>query len=111
MEESRKKYEKISMEERMQVEKELYESVVEQFRRELIEGGFYKYEAILQDFKFNTIMTDEELQESAKLTVNVLEELKEINNNGMDRASWERLVKAVNAEEESHVLQVMEIWQ
>lgn len=75
----------ISEEERKEIEESLYTATVEQLRCEMIEENYYKYNVKLQNIEFWTAMTDEELRESIKLVVDILEELKLINSNGMTR--------------------------
>ena len=58
------KFEKISQEDREKLERRLYKTIVEEFRREKIKDGYYKYIVSLQGFKFITDITDNELKES-----------------------------------------------
>ena len=52
------KFEKISQEDREKLERRLYKTIVEEFRREKIKDGYYKYIVSLQEFKFITDITD-----------------------------------------------------
>ena len=80
------KFEKISQEDREKLERRLYKTIVEEFRREKIKDGYYKYIVSLQGFKFITDITDNELKESISIAVDTMEELKKINNNdGMNK--------------------------
>ena len=80
------KFEKISQEDREKLERRLYKTIVEEFRREKIKDGYYKYIVSLQEFKFITDITDNELKESISIAVDTMEELKKINNNdGMNK--------------------------
>ena len=81
------KFEKISQEDREKLERRLYKTIVEEFRREKIKDGYYKYIVSLQEFKFITDITDNELKESISIAVDTMEELKKINNNdGMNKS-------------------------
>ena len=110
MTESGKRYAEISAEKRKETEEAIYEAVVEQFRQDKTEEGSFKYKVLLQNIKFITIMSCEELRVSAKLVIDVLEELKEINNSGVDRTVLEQMVAEAKTEEASHVRCTMEIW-
>lgn len=107
---NKKGYAKISNEIRKQIEMEFYTSIIRDFRRDEVEENFYKYEVILQDIKFITYMSDEELRLSAGLAIDLLEELKRINNSGINRQVFEQIVKEKEEEKESDVLQVIGIW-
>ena len=72
------KYEKISETKRNEIQNELFNTVVDCFRKEKLEDGFYKYEVPLQEIRFVTAMTDEELKDSAQLTIDLMEELKKV---------------------------------
>lgn len=85
------KYEKISETKRNEIQNELFNTVVDCFRKEKLEDGFYKYEVPLQEIRFVTAMTDEELRDSARLTIDLMEELKNINNNGFDKAAFAKV--------------------
>lgn len=62
----------------------MYCCAVREFRQEEVEPGYHKYEVVLQIYKFITYMTEEKLKQSAKLTIDLVEEMKKVNNNGME---------------------------
>ena len=93
MKEYDKKYAKINEEERRALEQEWYECVVRDYRKEMVESDFYKYEVIIQNIKFITYMTEDELKLSAGFAVDLLEELKNINNNGINRKVYEQIMR------------------
>ena len=103
-------YKVISSEKRMEMEQELYNAVLTEFRREEVQTNIYKYEVVIQDLNFVTCMTDEEVRLSAGYTIDLLEELKVINNNGIDRQTLEQLVKEMEEKEQNEVLQTIGIW-
>ena len=103
------KYEKISETKGNEIQNELFNTVVDCFRKEKLEDGFYKYEVPLQEIRFVTAMTDEELKDSARLTIDLMEELKNINNNGFDKAAFEK-VDQDSKNLENKVAQVLRIW-
>ena len=84
------KYEKISETKRNEIQNELFNTVVDCFRKEKLEDGFYKYEVPLQEIRFVTAMTDEELKDSARLTIDLMEELKKSITTGL---IWQHLKK------------------
>lgn len=105
------KYNKITETERKKIQDELFYNVVDDFRKEAIEDGFYKYEVQIQDIRFATVMTDEELKDSARLTINLLEELKNINNNGFDKAAFDKVKKdSESSKDDGKVAQLLKIW-
>ena len=58
------------------------------FPQEEVDDGYSMYEVEIQKIKFRTFMNDEELSRSIDYAIDILEELKSINNNGL---SEERL--------------------
>ena len=110
MEQYDKKYLRISDAERRQLGEEWYECVVNDFRKEMVENGFYKYEVVLQNIRFITYMTDDELRLSAGYAVDLLEELKNINNNGINRKLYELILEEIEQEEALNVLRVIKTW-
>lgn len=91
MTQEKKIFEPLSKKEREDVEEILCMAIEEHHRRDKIEDNFYKYDVTLQNIKFITTMTDEEVKESARLVVDVLEELKSINNGGIDKEALMKL--------------------
>ncbi len=111
MSESRQ-YEPITEKEHSEIE-ELLLKAVEQFRREKISEDSYSYVVELQSSKFITEMTDNELAESARLTVDILEELKKVNNKGIHREELEKIEMENDRDEPSggNVRQTMGVFK
>lgn len=105
-----KKYRKLNEEFRDELEKSLQLAVVEQFRQEAVKEGFYKYEVQLQDLRFITYMSNKELEQSIKLTIDLLEEMKVINNEGMDEKTFRKKVKDIEEQCEDEFMQHLYIW-
>ena len=105
-----REYVKISNAIRKEIEEKFYASIIREFRREEVEENFYKYEVVLQDIKFVTYMSDKELRLSVGLAIDLLEELRQINNSGINRQVFEQIVKENEEENENEVLQVLGIW-
>ena len=90
-----KKFEPISKEEREGLEEALVTAVKEQFQKEMVEDEYYQFDVELQSIKFRTYMTNKELKQVASYTVDILEEMKTINNNGVSRAKFEEIKESV----------------
>ena len=54
-----KSFEKVSAEFRKEIEESLKTTIIENFQKEMVEEGFYKYEVQLQSIKFVTYMSHE----------------------------------------------------
>lgn len=105
------KYQEIGSEERSLLEEDFYTSIVDNYRRDKVKDNIYKYEVVLQQVKFVTYMTDEEVRAAVGLAIDLLEELKEINNSGMDKAAYEKLVAKIESEEKKEELKFIYIWK
>lgn len=101
------RFEKISQEDRKKLEKVLYKTIVEEFRTEKIKENYYKYSVKLQDIIFVTDMTDDELKESINISCDVMEELKKINNEGMDK---KKLKEIQDKEYTDELFETLDIW-
>lgn len=91
-------YAKISDEERNDVENILFSTVKEHLQVEEGTDGYCKYVVQLQNVKFETFMTNEELRKSISLTVDILEEMKSINNNGINKECLKKLEQKISSE-------------
>lgn len=89
-------FEPISREERKEIEDGMVAAVKEQFQKEKIEGKYYQYDVDLKNIQFRTYMTHKELKQAASYAVDILEELKAINNNGVNRAKFEEIKEEVS---------------
>ena len=85
------KFEPISKKERKQIEEGMVAAIKEQFQKDKIEGEYYQYEVFLQNIHFRTYMSHKELAQAASYTVDIMEEMKEINNNGVNRTKFEEI--------------------
>lgn len=93
------KFEKIDENERKIIEGDLFDSIVGKFRRDRIEENYYRYEVEIQTIKFVTEMEDGELRDSIRLTIELLEELKNINNNGLNKITFENMLTEAKSQE------------
>ena len=105
-----KKFEKLNNKLRSEIENGLQIAIVEQSRKEKIEEHFYKYEVQLQNFRFITYMSDEELEQSIKLTIDLLEEMKVINNDGMDKEEVRKKVTDIENNCEDEFMRQLYMW-
>lgn len=106
-------FEKIEDAERERLEKLLYDATIEEYRKAKISDGYYQYKVILQNREFLTDMTDHELRDTVHLAVDVMEELKDINNNGLNEEKFETYLKEVGADSGKgwELMQVLKMWQ
>lgn len=88
-------YSMMSAEERKEVEDILFDTVEKHLLVEKNANGYCKYMVELQGVKFETYMSEEELNKSIALTVDLLEEMKKINNSGVDKKYLEQLEQSV----------------
>lgn len=101
------KFEKISQKAREKLEKIIYKTIVEEFRTEKIKASYYQYSIKLQDTIFVTDMTDDELKESINIACDVMEELKKINNEGIDK---KKLKEIQDKECTDELFETLDIW-
>lgn len=71
----------------------LFDTADEHFKKEQLEDGLWRYEFALKGDAFESYMSEDEIRESARITVDLLEELKRINNDGMDRPAFQQIVE------------------
>lgn len=79
--------------------------------QEPLEGKYYKYEITLQSERFVTYVSDEEVEQSAQYALEILEEMKNINNGGMDKVAFEGLQERVAEETEAEIIKVIKVWE
>ena len=105
-----KKYEKLNDEFRNELENDLQIAIVEQCQKEEMEEHFYKYEVQLQNIRFITYMSDEELELSIKMTIDLLEEMKEINNEGLCEQELRKRVADIEENNEDKLMRDLHTW-
>lgn len=76
---------------------------INDFRKELSTENTYKYELELQGCRFITYLSEEEINESVNYAIDLMEELKEINNNGFGEQQFNELVTEVKNKTDSQV--------
>ena len=105
-----RKYEKINDEFRNELENDLKMAIVEQCRKEEMEENFYKYEVQLQNVRFLTYMSDEELESSITMTIDLLEEMKKINNEGICEQELRKRVADIEENNEDKLMRDLHTW-
>lgn len=105
-----KQFNAITEEEHKEIEEILIRKVDEEFRLEKLSDNYFKYKVELQGIEFITDMSIDEIAESAKLTVDILEELKTINNSGLNKSELERIEEVVRKAYDNEVTQILGIW-
>lgn len=103
-------FEKVSAECRKELEESLMTKIIEDFQKEMVEEDFYKYEVQLQSIRFITCMTNDELEKSIELTIDLLEELKNLNNGGLNAQMLQEKVRKVETEYQDEVMRQLVIW-
>lgn len=104
-------YQAITEEDRAEIEAGLYDKIINDSwmeRKEKIEECFVCY-CKMQNITFTTEMTEDELRDSARLTIDILEELKKINNTGLNKEKFDALFKQYITEE-SGIIGYLQVW-
>lgn len=85
----------ISKEERLEIEDGLYKHIIRDCWADKKEKDkeFLILYAQLQNIQFKTKITESDLRESVRLTIELLEELKQINNNGLNKEKFTDLMQ------------------
>lgn len=102
------KFKMLEKEERENLEKNFYEIITKKFQKEKIAENYHWYELTLQDIKFKTDMTDHELEQSITVALDMMEELKRINNMGIGCKELKKLQSKGNEDE---LIQLLDIWR
>ena len=105
-----KNFKKISAEFRKEIEEILKMTILENFQKEMVEEDFYRYEVQLQSIKFVTYMSNEELEKSIELTIDLLEELKNLNNGGLNARMLQEKVRNIETKHQDELMQQLAIW-
>ena len=106
-----KKFEPISTKERKIIEEGIVTAVIEQFQKEEIEEEYYWYDVFLQNIRIRTQMSHKQLARAAAYTVDIMEELKNINNNGVNRNKFEEIKKSAENNINSKYGELCTLWQ
>ena len=93
-------YQAITEEDRTELATALYNQVLKDSWDERKEknGEYLVCYCKIQDAAFTTEMTENEIKTSARLTIDILEELKNINNTGLNKEKFNTLLKQYTTE-------------
>ena len=93
-------YQAITEEDRTELVTALYNQVLKDSWDERKEknGEYLVCYCKIQDAAFTTEMTENEIKTSARLTIDILEELKNINNTGLNKEKFNTLLKQYTTE-------------
>ncbi len=103
-------FKKVSAEFRKEIEGTLKFTIIENFQKEMVEEDFYKYEVQLQMIKFVTYMSNEELEKSIELAIDLIEEMKSVNNAGLNKQMLEEKILSIEEEHQKDVIRQLAIW-
>lgn len=106
-----KNFDVISIEFRKEIQKDLELLIVKNFQKEVGEGEFREYEVPLQSIRFVTRMTDDELRKSIALTIDLMEELKVVNNSGMNAEKLKEKAANIESSSRDELLQQIAVWK
>lgn len=105
-----KSFERVSAEFRKEMEEILKTTIIDNFQKEVVEEDFYKYEVQLQSIKFVTYMSNEELEKSIELTIDLLEELKNLNNSGMNAQMVKEKIENIETRYQDELMRQLTLW-
>ena len=105
-----KSFVKVSAEFRKEIEEILKTTIIENFQKEVAEEDFYKYEVQLQSIKFVTYMSNEELEKTIELTIDLLEELKNLNNGGMNAQMLQEKITNIETQYQDELMRQLALW-
>ena len=106
-----RRFERINDIVRQKLEREYYWKMLDLFCVAQMDDGFHKYEFGGEEDGYTRYVTNEELMQIIKLAIDMLEEMKVINNNGVNRKEFERIYTEVQAKEENEYLQKLYAWE
>lgn len=105
------KFGKINNIKRKNLETEYYVKMQELFLVENMNDGFHKYDLGKEEDSYIRYVTDEELRQIIKLAIDMLEEMKVINNSGVNRTAFDKILNEEKAKGENKYLQTLFIWE
>ena len=105
------KFERINDLVRKKLEREYYWKMLDLFLVEKMDDGFHKYELGSEEDSYIRYVTDKELMEIIKLAIDMLEEMKVMNNSGVDRSELDRILEEEKAREENEYLHKLYAWE
>ena len=105
-------YQAITKEDRAEIEVGLYDQVLKDSWNDRKEknGEYLICHCKIQDIPFTTEMTEDELKTVARLTIDILEELKNIHNTGLNKEKFKALFQQYITEN-NDITGYFKIWE
>lgn len=96
-------------EKRKRLEQDVFEKAVKELKKKEIGKELYEFDITIQKIKCISYLSKNELKKSVHMVIDILEELKKLNNSGMDKSQLEKIEKKVESIQD-YVMQTFQIW-
>ena len=105
-------YEAITKEERAEIEEVLYNKLLEDSWEERKEtnGDYLVCYCKMQDIEFITEVTRNQLKTLVKLTIDMLEELKNMNNKWLNKEKFDALLERCVKDKDEDIIGFIQLW-
>ena len=103
------KYKYMTNEKRKRLEQDVFEKAVKELKKKEIGKELYEFDITIQKIKCISYLSKNELKKSVHMVIDILEELKKLNNSGMDKSQLEKIEKKVESIQD-YVMQTFQIW-
>mgnify|MGYP003191008932 CR=1 FL=1 len=103
------KYKNMTNEKRKRLEQDVFEKAVKELKKKEIGKELYEFDITIQKIKCISYLSKNELKKSVHMVIDILEELKKLNNSGMDKSQLEKIEKKVESIQD-YVMQTFQIW-
>ena len=103
------KYKNMTNEKRKRLEQDVFERAVKELKKKEIGKELYEFDITIQKIKCISYLSKNELKKSVHMVIDILEELKKLNNSGMDKSQLEKIEKKVESIQD-YVMQTFQIW-
>ena len=91
------------------MEQDVFEKAVKELKKKEIGKELYEFDITIQKIKCISYLSKNELKKSVHMVIDILEELKKLNNSGMDKSQLEKIEKKVESIQD-YVMQTFQIW-
>lgn len=107
------KFEPISEEFCAAIKELVIKEIDKRFKKDKAEDNCYKYEVQIHDRTTHVLMTEAEVEESFRLSVDMLEEMKNINNSGIDAKKLAKIREEIDSTYDSdhEAMKMMGTWK
>lgn len=103
------KYKNMTNEKRKRLEQDVFEKAVKELKKKEIGKELYEFDITIQKIKCISYLSKNELKKSVHMVIDILEELKKLNNSRMDKSQLEKIEKKVESIQD-YVMQTFQIW-